>query len=230
MSSHHEKSVDREKDEAISSEETASFPSVDTQTSAHYYGQISMVVREVENRYREGILAYMDVVAQYEEEIAALRERIATLKAQSAPQEAKLSLFGEEVRVEERMLERLNAAFLQKIASYEEFKSEYTELVDEKAKKQIETSKTKEIRHLHDEIEESESRLLATELERLNILEKLEPLRQEADRLERQTAELERKKKHFETTHLQHVHMNPTVLPKAPSGDEHEEPIDTEME
>lgn len=226
MSDHHETDVEKEK--VVSSEKSVSHPAAEMPPSAHYYGQISMVVREVENRYREGILAYMDVVAQYEEEIAALKERIAALKAQSAPQEARLSLFGEEVRVEERLLDRLNAAFLQKVASYEEFKSDYTKLVDEKARQQIEISKTKEIHHLHDEIEESESKLLATELERLNILEKLEPLRQETGRLERQLTELERKKKHFETTHLQHVHMNPTVLPQAPSTDTYDEPIDTD--
>ena len=211
-------------------DESASLPAYEVSSTAHYYGQISMVVREVENRYREGILAYMDVVAQYEEEIASLKERIGALKAQSAPHEAKLSLFGEEVRVEERMLERLNTAFAQKVASYEEFKSDYTDLVEASSSAKIETSKRKEIRQLHDEIEESESKLLAAELERLNTLEKLQPLRLEIAKLESQVSELARKKKHFETTHLQHVHMNPNVLPQAPSSDTHEEPIDTETE
>ena len=223
---------EQERIEAKSSspDETASLPVSDTPPSSYHYGQLSMIVREVENRYREGILAYMDVVAQYEEEIASLKERIAAMKAQSAPLEAKLSLFGEEVRVEERMLERLNATFAQKVASLEEFKSDYTDLVEKGAKEKIEASKTKEIRHLHDDIEESESKLLSIELERLNTLEKLQPLRQEIAKMEQQTVELERKKKHFETTHLQHVHMNPTVLPQAPSADTYQDPIDTEME
>ena len=215
---------------ATVSQEVAATPQSSDTAAAHYYGHISMVVREVENRYREGILAYMDVVARYEEEIASIKERIAALKAQSAPYEAKLSLFGEEVRVEERMLERLNATFTMKVASFEEFKSDYTDLVEKGAKEKIEASKTKEIRQIHDEIEESESKLLATELERLNTLEKLQPLRQEISQLEQQVVELERKKKYFETTHLQHVHMNPTVLPGSASGKKSDAPIDTEVE
>ena len=228
MGNHDGKSTGTAENGLLAGEEQNAHLSMDMPPApSHYYGQISMVVREVENRYREGILAYMDVVAQYEEEIAALRERIAALKAQSAPQEAKLSLYAEEVRVEERMLERLNTVFAQKVASYEEFKSDYIDLVEKGDKEKIEASKTKKIRQLHDEIEESESKLLTTELERLNTLEKLQPLRQEIGHLEQQTVELERKKKHFETTHLQHVHMNPTALPKAPSDDESEAPIDT---
>ena len=182
------------------------------------YQSVSLVIREVENRYREGLLAYMDAVARFEEEIGMLEGKISRLKALSAPDEAKLSLYAEEVRVEERMLERLNAELLQKIATYEAFLNEYADMVDEAATEKVKRTKSREIVILHDEIEESELKLLQTELERLNLIEKLEPIRQEIRHLEGLRSELERKKKHFELTRLQQAHTAPAALTAASSA------------
>jgi len=179
--------------------------------SAELYRHVSMVVREVENRYREGILAYIDVLARYEEEIAQLQQKLSEAKAATAPEEAKLSILAQEVRIEERMLERLNSEFLQKITDYEAFEYEYSPLMEKEGAKLLERSKHGEIERLSDEIEEGEMKLLSLELERLNQLEKLEPLRLEIGRIERALAELERKKRYFETTHLQQMHLQPNT-------------------
>ena len=189
-----------------------------TAASAELYRHVSMVVREIENRYREGILAYIDVLARYEEEIGALGQKLSEAKAFAAPEEAKLTIFAEEVRIEERLLERLNSEFLQKIADYEAFEHEYSPLIEEGNSDLLKRSKLGEIARLHDEIEEGEMKLLSLELERLNQIEKLEPIRSEIVRIEHALAELERKKRYFETTHLQQMHLRPntdTLLPPA---------------
>ncbi len=185
--------------------------------SAELYRHVSMVVKEVENRYREGILAYIDVLAQYEEEIGGLHQKLSEAKAAAAPEEAKLSMLAEEIRVEERMLERLNSEFLQKLADYEAFEHEYFPLMEEGNADVLKRSKRGEIERLQDEIEEGESKLLSLELERLNQIEKLEPIRSAIGNIEHTLAELERKKRYFETTHLQQMHMRPDTLLSAPA-------------
>jgi chromosome segregation ATPase len=190
----------------------------DTNDKEQLFQSVSLVIREVENRYREGLLAYMDAIARFEEEIGMLEGKISRLKALSAPDEAKLSLHAEEVRVEERMLERLNAELLQKIATYEAFLNEYADMVDEAATAKVKRTKSREIVMLHDEIEESELKLLQIELERINLIEKLEPIRQEIRHLEGLKSELERKKKHFALTRLQQAHTAPAALTAASSA------------
>ncbi len=189
----------------------------ETTNKEQLFESVSLVIREVENRYREGLLAYMDALARFEEEIGVVEGKISRLKALSAPDEAKLSLYAEEIRVEERMLERLNAELLQKIAIYEAFLNEYADMVDDEAAAKVKRTKSREIVMLHDEIEESELALLQRELERLNLIEKLEPIRQEIRHLEGVQSELERKKKHFEHTRLQQAHTAPAALSTAPA-------------
>jgi len=210
----------------VEKEATNTEQPLSTTASAELYRHVSMVVREVENRYREGILAYIDVLARYEEEIAQLQQKLSEAKAATAPEEAKLSLLAQEVRIEERMLERLNSEFLQKITDYEAFEYEYSPLMEKESAKLLERSKHGEIERLSDEIEEGEMKLLSLELERLNQLEKLEPLRLEIGRIERALAELERKKRYFETTHLQQMHLQPntdSLLPGSSSLSSEEE-------
>ncbi len=180
--------------------------------SAELYRHVSMVVREVENRYREGILAYIDVLAQYEEEIGGFQQKLSEAKAAAAPEEAKLTMLAEEIRIEERMLERLNSEFLQKLTDYEAFEHEYSPLMEEENAGVLKRSKRGEIERLKDEIEEGESKLLTLELERLNQIEKLEPIRSKIGNIEHALAEFERKKRYFETTHLQQMHMRPDTL------------------
>ena len=198
-----------------------------TAASAELYRHVNMVVREVENRYREGILAYIDVLARYEEEIGELHQKLSASKAAAAPEEAKLSMFAEEIRIEERLLERLNSEFLQKIADYEAFEHEYSPLIEEGNAGLLKRSKLGEIARLNDEIEEEEMKLLSLELERLNQIEKLEPIRSEIVRIEHALAELERKKRYFETTHLQQMHLRPntdSLLPPTSSDTSTKEP------
>ncbi len=189
-----------------------------TPASAELYRHVSMVVREVENRYREGILAYIDVLARYEEEIGELHQKLSEVKAAAAPEEAKLSMLAEEVRIEGRLLEHLNSEFMQNITAYEAFQHEYSPLMEEENADLLKRSKQGEIARLNDEIEEGEMKLLSLELERLNQVEKLEPIRSEIGRLEHALSELERKKRHFETTHLQQMHLRPNTDSLLPSS------------
>jgi len=177
--------------------------------SAELYGHVSMVVREVESRYREGILAYIDVLARYKEETDALTQKLMETKTVAAPKEAKLSMLAQEVHTENRLLERLNSEFLQKVADHEAFEHEYSPLMEEGNADLLKHSKLGEIARLNDEIEEGEMKLLSLELERLNQTEKLEPIRSEIEHIEQALAELERKKRYFETTHLQQMHLRP---------------------
>lgn len=178
-------------------------------TSAELYRHISLVTREVENRYKEGILAYIDVLARYEEEMSALKQKLSEAKRLAVPEEEKLKIYTDEVRIEERLHDRINSDFLQKIIDYEAFMQEYSPLMEKENVTLLKRNKLAELNRMQDEIEEGEMRLLTLELERLNQIEILKPLHIEIERIEQALAELERKRRYFETTHLHQMHVYP---------------------
>ncbi len=179
-----------------------------TPASTTFYHHATIVAQEVEKRYQEGILAYIDVLARYEEEIGLLKEKLQKAKLKALPMEEQLTHYAEEIRIEERLLERLNSDFLQKVGDYEAFETEYSPLMDQKSVTHLKRTKHKEIAKLQSELEESETKLLNLELERLNQVELLEPIKTEIEQIEHTITELEHKKRYFETTQLQQMHTH----------------------
>ncbi len=188
---------------------------------------ISLIAREIEDRYKEGVFAYIDAVANYTEEIEKLKHKILLQTQLNSEDEAALQKFQNEIFFEERTLERLNEQFAQKAISMEEFKTQYSTFMEEGARRQILSTKEKEILALNDEIEEFEMKLLAQELERLNLLETLEPKRQVLLGLEEALEALEWKKKHFESTQLQQIHALPSVKEVSAEEGNEEDIVDT---
>ena len=187
--------------------------------------RVSVVaVRELENNYREGIIAYTEVLSRYVLEISKLKVNISTEKKLIEKDEALLLLLERGVGYDEKLLAKNNDTFSQKIHSLQELDREYKDMLENKEYQKLDTRKKHELQEILDEIEELEMTLLQRELERLNMLVKLEPKRRLIRELESELTELRLDKEYFEATK---IHQIPLISNQKKL--KVEEPVDTEM-
>jgi len=188
------------------------------------YVQSHEVIQEIDKHVRQGILAYAEGIGRYTLEIEKLKAKIEGEKQKIKEEEEVLLVLEREVGYDEKLLQRHNDTFMRKVNSLQELNSEYKEMIDAKEYTKLFERKKHELQELEDEINALEMTLLDTELERINLLLKLEPKRNFIAELQCGLKELELEKEHFESTKL---HQIPLMLkPQTPNGDE---PVDTEV-
>jgi len=184
-------------------------------------------IREIENHYREGIIAYAEGLSRYVLEISKLKANISTETKLIEKDEERLLILERNVGYDEKLLQKYNDDFSQKIHSIQELDREYKDMLDTQEYKKLEIRKKHELQKSLDEIEELEMVLLQHELERLNLFIKLEPKRRLIRDLKSELTELKLDKEHFESTKLYQI---PRRLKKEDSKDELlEEPVETEI-
>jgi len=164
-----------------------------------------LVAREIENHYRDGIIAYVEGISRYSLETSKLKANISTEKKLIEKDEATLIVFERKVSYDEKLLQKYNDSFSQKIHSMQELNREYKEILEDGEYLKLDKRKQHELQELLDEIEELEMTLLHRELERTNILLKLEPKRRLIRELESELIELNLDKEYFASTKLQQI-------------------------
>jgi len=163
------------------------------------------VAREIEKHYRDGIIAYSEGMSRYVLETSKLKASINTEKKLIEKDEAALLLLERQVGYDEKLLQKYNNNFSKKIHSIQELNREYKEILDNEEYLKLDKRKLHELQEILDEIEELEMTVLLRELERVNLLLKLEPKRRIILALERELKELELDKAYFESTKLQQI-------------------------
>jgi len=164
-----------------------------------------LAAREIENHYRDGIIAYVEGISRYSLETSKLKANISTEKKLIEKDEATLIVFERKVSYDEKLLQKYNDSFSQKIHSIQELNREYKEILEDAEYLKLDKRKQHELQELLDEIEELEMTLLHRELERTNILLKLEPKRRLIRELESEFTELNLDKEYFAFTKLQQI-------------------------
>lgn len=164
-----------------------------------------LAAREIENHYRDGIIAYVEGISRYSLETSKLKANISTEKKLIEKDEATLIVFERKVSYDEKLLQKYNDSFSQKIHSIQELNREYKEILEDAEYLKLDKRKQHELQELLDEIEELEMTLLHRELERTNILLKLEPKRRLIRELESELTELNLDKEYFAFTKLQQI-------------------------
>lgn len=163
------------------------------------------VTTEIENHFRQGILAYAEGIRRYTLEIQKLKAQIDAEKKNIEKDEEVLLVLKREVGYDEKLLQKHNETFSLKINSLQELNSEYKDMLDEAEHTKIFKRKKDELQELQDEIDELEMTLLDAELEHINLLLKLEPKRNFIAELQGELKELELEKDHFESTKLHQI-------------------------
>jgi len=161
--------------------------------------------REIEKHYRDGIIAYAEGMSRYVLETSKLKANISTEKKLIEKDEAALLLIERQVGYDEKLLQKYNNNFSKKIHSIQELNREYKEMLDNEEYLKLDKRKLHELQEILDEIEELEMTVLLRELDRVNLLLKLEPKRRVILTLERELQELKLDKAYFESTKLQQI-------------------------
>ncbi len=191
--------------------------------------QLPTVVSDAENStYKYATLAYAEALSSFSSRIESLKLKIETLKVSMEHEERLYAGVEKEVEFEQIMLERLSDRFCTKAESIVELESEYKASLDQAEYKKILNRKKRELIEIQSEIDGIEDLLLQKELERLNMLEKLEPKRDRLADLKSRLKELEIEKQHFENTKIDHMAQIAKIATiKHQSSDS--KPIDTEV-
>ncbi len=162
-------------------------------------------VREIEKHYRDGIITYSEGLYRYTLEISKLETEIGIEKKSIHKDEETLFSLERQIEYDENLLEQYNNRFSKKIGSIQELNREYREMMDTQTYLKTDKRKLYELQEILDEIEELEITLMQCELERINLLLKLQPKRREIAVLEREMKMLKLDKSYFESTGLQQI-------------------------
>jgi hypothetical protein len=162
-------------------------------------------LNEIDRSYKRGVLEYKENIQSYIIEIEKLKSQIDLEREYSDKEEKNLLMLEHELVFESKAYDKLQVKFSQYINSIEELKNEYKDVLDEARYTVTLKRKEKELFELLDDIEVSELILLNKELERLNIVECLEPKQIQLKKLKIALKELEMEKAYFESIGLHKV-------------------------
>ena len=193
------------KENEKNSEETSTKNVPEKQVHTEDFSSIKMSAREIESLYQQGTIVYTEGIRRYSLEIEKIKNKIDIEYQNKKAYEETLLVLDKAVEYEEKLLNTINIQFSQKINSIEELKNEYQEILKVREYTKLLKRKERELSLILDEIEEREMTVLHKELERLNILEKVEPIRREIQRLHQIMQELELEKEYFASTKLHQI-------------------------
>lgn len=158
--------------------------------------------QELEMHYKKGTLLYAERLQEYRTQIESIKHHIKTQTIALSPEKEQLKNIEHSLMYEIRTLENLHEDFSKHIDSIEELQNEYKEMIERVEYTKILKRKKRELMKIEDEIEGIEASLLASELERLNVLSLLRPKEKAIEDLELRLKQMELEKIHFESTQL----------------------------
>ena len=158
---------------------------------------VEAAVHATQELYRKGTSSYLQKLHDFTAQIDTLKSEMAEILSDLEEEKKRLQTIETEIEVQMRMLDRINRDIHSKIDTLISLKSVLKKENPEAFEKLLD-KETYTINALCDEAETMEIRLLETELNRLNIVEKITPLQEEFKKAERQLKKLEADKKAFE--------------------------------
>jgi len=170
---------------------------------------IIMTARQANNMnnqdfYLKGLSVYAKKIKEYTLKIEKLKHKINNYAKQNEYAEQQLQEIENEIAFDDKLLERLNTDLLVKIESRVLLKDEL-ETIEDKSYLKIFERTNKELLTMIDEIETLEIVMLKKELNRLNMVSKLEPKKSKIEELEGYLKEFELEKEHYERTKIYEI-------------------------
>jgi chromosome segregation ATPase len=171
----------------------------------HVSAQVTMALSALDSRYKENIAAYAQELHNYSHKIDTAHVNLDLAHKQKEPHDNALLAIEKEIDYELRLLHRLTEQWGQKTILISELKSELGHLPSTEQNNTLLPNKFKELKRLQQEIEDLELTLLKHELEKQNILLKIEPIEREIRTLQQQIGELESQKRYIESSYLHRI-------------------------
>jgi len=192
---------------------------VQSELSGQTAAKVAMALSALDSRYKENIADYAQEIHSYTHKIDSARIELEMIRKQKEPYDDALSPVEKEIEYALRLLQRLTDQYIQKTVVASELEEELKNLGHSEESRGVLQNRHTELDRLQTEIEELELTLLGYELEKQNLLLKIEPVVRKISALERNIREFEVKKRYIESAHLhritQVVSTQPSKLPPA---------------
>ena len=167
--------------------------------------QLIEKLTEIDRGYKQEVLEYKENIQAYNIEIEKLKNQIVNESESCEKEEKNLLMIEHELLFENKAYDKLQVKCSGFINSIEELQNDYKDILDEAQYASTLKRKEKELFECLDDIELFEISLLNKELERLNLLESLEPKQMQLKRVQIALKEIEMEKTYFESMGLHKI-------------------------
>jgi len=192
--------------EYIPVNKTTDFAMVENdELSTQITSQVTMALSALDSRYKENVATYAQELSECTHKIETVCIDLDLIKKEKEPYENALLLVEKEIDHGVRMLEHFSEQWIQKTVVIVELESELNHLEHIKKSNMMFQNRYEELKKLQLEIENCELILLNHELERQNILLKIEPINHKVHAFEKNIRELESKKRYIESSYLHRI-------------------------
>ena len=175
-------------------------------TSSEVTAHVAMALGALDSRYKENIAAYAEELHECTHKIEVARIELEQLKREKEPYLSQLNDAEKEVGHEMHLLEHLNEQWIQKAFVLSELENELKHLSysPQEGDTMIQ-SRYRETERLHQEIEDLEITILKRELDKQNLLLKIEPIDRKINLLLQKIQELQSRKHYIESSYLHQI-------------------------
>ena len=192
--------------EKIKEKETLDTSSVkNSDVSNQITAQVTMALSTLDSKYKENVANYAQELHSCTHQIETARISLDLLFKEKEPHDTALTAVEKEIDYELRMLERLSEQWIQKTVVLNELEMEMKQLEHLPEHDLMSQNRRVELKRVDQEIGDFELTLLKHELEKQNILLKIEPIDQKIRVLQKNMRELESKKRYIESSYLHRI-------------------------
>ncbi len=176
-----------------------------SESSAYIAAQVTMALSTLDSRYKENVANYAQELHSCTHKIETARISLDLLLKEKEPYSRALSAVEKEVDHSLRMLEHFTEQWMQKTMVVSELEMELKRMEAFQEKEMMFRHRREELKRLDHEIGDIELTLLKHELEKENLLLKMEPLDHKIRTLQKSLGELESQKRYVEASHLHRI-------------------------
>jgi chromosome segregation ATPase len=167
--------------------------------------QVTMALSTLDSRYKENVASYAQELHACTYEIETARISLELIEKEKQPHTVALLAIEKEIDHEARLLEHFTEQWVQKTVVISELEIEMKQLEGMQEKKWMFQNRYDDLKRLQLEIEDLELKLLGHELEKENIVLKMEPLEHKIRAWQKTIEELESKKRYIESSYLHRI-------------------------
>ena len=173
--------------------------------TAQITAQVTMALSTLDSRYKENVANYAEELHACTHKIETERISLDLLEKEKEPHHNALIAVDKEIDHELRLLEHFTEQWIQKTVVVAELEMELKHLAERQENEMMFKHRYEELKKLQHEISDLEITLLKDELEKENLLLKMEPLDHKIRALQKSIGELESKKQYIESAYLHRI-------------------------
>jgi len=173
--------------------------------TAQITAQVTMALSTLDSRYKENVANYAEELHACTYKIETARISLDLLLMEKEPYLNALLAVEKEIDHELRLLEHFTEQWIQKTVVVAELEVELKHLEELQKNETMFKHRYEELKKLQHEISDLELTLLKDELDKENLLLKIEPIDHKIRALQKSIGDLESKKRYIESSYLHRI-------------------------